>query len=65
MPPGFYGWNELAEFARVNEVTKVVQMKIQEAILAGALQESDEPVPPEFRSLVDEYYRALSDDLSP
>jgi len=27
------------------------------------LQDSDEPVPPEYKQLVDEYYKALSDDL--
>ena len=38
-------------------------MKIQEAILAGALQDADQPIPPEYKALVEKYYRALSDDL--
>jgi myosin heavy subunit len=44
-------------------VAKALQLKIQEAILAAALQDADEPVPPQYRQLVDDYYQALSDDL--
>jgi hypothetical protein len=65
LPQGFGSLAELADFEHTPELAKALQMKIQEAILAGAMQDADEPVPPEFRGLVDEYYRALSDDLSP
>ena len=44
-------------------VNQALQAKIQEAILAGALQDSDEPVPPQYRELVEKYYKTLSDDL--
>ncbi len=63
MPPGHYSWLELGDFTGIREVAKALQAKIQEAILAGALMDSDQPVPPEYRDLVEKYYRALSDDL--
>ena len=62
LPPGLY-WMQLGGNADLKEVAKALQVKIQEAILAAALQDSDEPVPPEYKQLVDEYYKALSDDL--
>jgi hypothetical protein len=63
MPEGHYSWLELGDFNGIREVTKVLQTRIQEAILAGALMDSDQPIPPEYRELVEKYYRALSDDL--
>ncbi len=62
-PEGFYSWLELGDFNGVREVSKVLQTKIQEAILAGALMDADQPVPPAYKDLVEKYYRALSDDL--
>jgi hypothetical protein len=63
MPEGHYSWLELGDFHGIREVTKVLQRRIQEAILAGALMDADQPIPPEYRELVEKYYRALSDDL--
>lgn len=62
-PEGHYNWLQLGQIGGVQQVDKVLQAKIQEAILAGALQESDQTVPPEYKKLVEQYYRALSDDL--
>ncbi len=62
-PEGFYSWLELGDFNGVREVSKVLQTKIQEAILAGALMDADQSVPPAYKELVEKYYRALSDDL--
>jgi len=62
-PEGHYNWLELADFNGPREVAKVLQMKIQEAILAGALQDADQPIPTAYKALVEKYYRALSDDL--
>ncbi len=62
-PEGHFSWLELADFNGPREVGKVLQMKIQEAILAGALQDADQPIPAEYKALVEKYYRALSDDL--
>jgi len=63
VPPGHYSWLELGDFAGIRQVSKALQARIQEAILAGALMDSDQPVPPEYKELVEKYYRALSDDL--
>jgi hypothetical protein len=63
VPPGHYSWDQLGDYKGLDEVAKALQTKIQEAILAGALQDSDEPVPPEYKGLVEKYYRTLSDDL--
>lgn len=63
VPEGFYSWLELGDSSGVREVSKVLQTKIQEAILAGALMDADQPVPPAYKELVEKYYRALSDDL--
>ncbi len=60
---GFYSWLELGDFNGIREVSKALQTKIQEAILAGALMDADQPVPPAYKDLVEKYYRALSDDL--
>jgi hypothetical protein len=62
-PPGHYSWDQLGDYKGLDEVAKALQTKIQEAILAGALQDADEPVPPEYKGLVEKYYRTLSDDL--
>lgn len=62
-PEGFYSRLELGDYSGVREVSKALQMKIQEAILAGALMDADQPVPPAYKELVEKYYKALSDDL--
>lgn len=62
IPPGLY-WLQLGGNAEWKELAKVLQVKIQEAILAASLQDADEPVPPQYRQLIEEYYKALSDDL--
>lgn len=62
-PPGVYPEMELLDAPNLREVAKALQSKIQEAILAGALMDADQPVPREYRELVDKYYKALSDDL--
>ncbi|MGH7138838.1 MAG: DUF4175 family protein, partial [Pirellulales bacterium] len=63
LPQGHYAWIELGDFHGVREVAKAMQAKIQEVILAGALNDSDQPVPPEYKPLVEKYYKTLSDDL--
>jgi hypothetical protein len=47
----------------VPEVVKQLRVKIQEVILKDALLDKDEAVPPQYRALVEEYYRLLSEDL--
>jgi len=62
-PDGFYPKMELGDFNGAREISKALQAKIQEAILAAALMDADQPVPPTYKKLVEEYYRTLSDDL--
>jgi hypothetical protein len=47
----------------VPKVVQVLQAKIQEIILKDALLDKDEAVPPQYKTLVEEYYRVLSEDL--
>jgi len=61
--PGHYLMRLSPGGGELKGVAKALQVKIQEAILAAALQDADEPAPPQYRQLVDEYYQALSDDL--
>jgi hypothetical protein len=56
MPPVGYEDN-------VRRVVQALQAKIQEVILRDALLDKDEAVPPQYRKLVEEYYRVLSEDL--
>lgn len=63
LPPGVYPEIELVDAPSKRDVAKALQSKIQEAILASALMDADQPVPPQYRELVEKYYRALSDDL--
>jgi len=51
----------LAEGLR--KVDEILQQRIQEAILEGALQQADDAVPPEYLDMVEEYYRTLSADV--
>jgi len=46
----------------VRRAMQVLQAKIQDIILRDILLDKDEPVPPQFKALVEEYYRILSDD---
>ncbi len=63
MPEGFGSRRGLPEGGALRGVARALQAKIQEVILAGALLDMDQPIPAEYRPLVDEYYRTLSDDL--
>jgi hypothetical protein len=47
----------------LHRVIESLQIKIQEIILKDALLDRDEAVPPQYKPLVEEYYRTLSDDL--
>jgi hypothetical protein len=47
----------------VPEIIKLLQGKIQEIILKDALLDKDEAVPPQYKKLVEDYYRILSEDL--
>jgi hypothetical protein len=47
----------------VQKVIKVLQTKIQEIILKDTQLDRDEPVPPQYKALVEEYYRVLAEDL--
>jgi hypothetical protein len=62
-PEEFFLRLQLGDFSGMREVSKALQTKIQEAILAGSLMDADQPVPPAYKELVEKYYRALSDDL--
>ena len=44
-------------------VIVALQAKIQEIILENTLVERNGPVPPEYKNLVEDYYRVLSQDL--
>ena len=47
----------------VRLVLRALQAKIQEMILKDALLDKDEAVPPQYKKLVEEYYRVLSEDI--
>ena len=47
----------------VGDTILALQAKIQEIMLDNALVERNGPVPPQYKSLVDDYYRILSEDL--
>ena len=49
--------------AGVGDVVLALQAKIQEIMLDNALVERNGPVPPQYKSLVEDYYRVLSQDL--
>jgi len=55
VPPREYDEN-------VRRAIQALQAKIQDIILKDILLDKDEPVPPQFKALVEEYYRVLSDD---
>jgi hypothetical protein len=56
VPPREYDEN-------VRRAIQALQAKIQDIILKDILLDKDEPVPPQFKALVEEYYRVLSDDV--
>ena len=45
------------------QVVSEYQAKIQELVLKNVMMDRDEAVPPQYRALVEDYYRALSEDL--
>lgn len=47
----------------LRQLDEVLQREIQQAIVAGVMQEADGPVPPEYAEMVDDYFRVLSDDV--
>jgi hypothetical protein len=57
------GTTQLAEEGQLRGILRGLQAKIQEVVLMSAEMDADEPVPPQYQPLVDEYYRAISDDL--
>jgi hypothetical protein len=61
-PRGFYNVPTDYETS-VQAVIEALQTKIQELILKDALLDKDENVPPQYRKLVEQYYRVLSEDL--
>lgn len=63
-PDGAPAWVPPGAYTRgLQDVITALQSTIQEMILKDALQARDEPVPPRYRSMVEEYYRVLSEDL--
>ena len=46
-----------------HETIAALQAKIQEMVLENTLVERNGPVPPQYKNLVDDYYRVLSQDL--
>ncbi|MCA9187615.1 MAG: hypothetical protein R3E01_30140 [Pirellulaceae bacterium] len=47
----------------LRQIVTSLQTQIQEAIMLSARMDADQPVPPKFDDIVDEYYRTMSDDL--
>lgn len=47
----------------LRKVDEVLQQRIQEAILSGAMQQTVGAVPPQYTDMVEEYYRVLSEDI--
>ncbi len=47
----------------LHQVLLALQSKIQQLVLDQALMERDQSVPPRYKSLVEDYYRVLSQDL--
>ncbi|KAA5541443.1 DUF4175 family protein [Roseiconus nitratireducens] len=50
-------------FEGLRALDQLLQQRIQEAFLDGALQQQDAAVPTEYQDMVEEYYRTLSEDL--
>ena len=47
----------------LHQVVLALQSKIQQLVLDQALMERDQSVPPRYKTLVEDYYRVLSQDL--
>lgn len=47
----------------LRDVDVILQRRIQETIVRGAMQQAVGAVPPQYSEMVDEYYRALSEDI--
>ena len=47
----------------LRKVTGTLQTMIQKAILDRALMAPDDAVPPGYEKMVEQYYRAMSEDL--
>ncbi|MCM2372766.1 DUF4175 family protein [Aporhodopirellula aestuarii] len=47
----------------LRKVDEILQRRIQEAILSGAMQQSVGAVPPQYTDMVEAYYRVLSEDV--
>ena len=47
----------------LRNINVILQRRIQEAILNGALQQADDAVPPQYKAMVEDYYRSLSEDV--
>jgi hypothetical protein len=47
----------------LRDVDVVLQRRIQETIVSGAMQQAVGAVPPQYSEMVDDYYRALSEDI--
>jgi hypothetical protein len=58
-----FGTTQLQDASQLRTLVQSLQSKIQEVMLLRAEMDADQPVPPQYRPLVDEYYRAISDDL--
>ena len=56
LPPGEYTKG-------VTNLLTELQARIQELVLKDVLMDRDEAVPAQYKSLVEDYYRALSEDL--
>ncbi len=63
--PGHLGYfvPPIAYTEGLRTVGLALQVKIQEIMLENALVERNGPVPPQYKNLVDDYYRVLSQDL--
>jgi hypothetical protein len=56
VPPGAYTDG-------VSHAITALQAEIQQVVLRQVLLEKDEAVPPQYKALVEDYYKALSEDL--
>lgn len=50
-------------FEGIRKLDVILQKRIQEAILLGSLQQTDQAVPTDYIPMIEEYYRTLSQDI--
>ncbi len=64
-PPGTpqLGAVNLSAANELRQIVGALQEEIQAVMLLSARMDADEPVPPQYRPLVEEYYKTISDDL--